>query len=112
MSNWQTHVAILAGVLGVLLWPRVRSSLRRSPSTPDMPALPDAPLETHISADGMLKAVVFEAVGTCLRVQIYAKQDDGPYGQPWVPISTSFADREALPGVLRDSLRGDYTDLG
>jgi hypothetical protein len=112
MSNRQTHVAILAGALGVLLWPRVRSMLRRRPSTPHMPASPEAPLETHISVDGMLKAVVFEAIGTSLCVQIYAKQDDGPYGQPWVPISTSFADRQALPGVLRDSLRGDYTDLG
>jgi hypothetical protein len=110
MSTWQTHAAILAGGLGVLLWPVVRSMLRRRRRMADLPALPDAPLETHVSVDGLLKAVVFEATGKCLRVQVYAKQDDGLYGQPWIPISTSFADREALPGVLRDSLHGNYTD--
>ena len=45
-----------------------------------------------------------------------------PANEPAVPVHvpraggvedrSSFADREALPGVLRDSLHGDYTDLG
>jgi hypothetical protein len=108
MADWTTHAAMLATALGVLALERLRAR-RKARARSDALAASIAPLEMHVSSDGLLKALVFQDVGSVLRVNVYALQDDGPFGRPWIPIATSFADREALPGVLRDSLNGEYT---
>jgi hypothetical protein len=108
MTAWRTHAAIAGAVLLVIAAPWLQARLRSRRRRAEAPIAPDAPLETHLSEDGMLMAEVFQDTGSVLRVQVYVKQDDGPYGQPWIPAGTSFADREALHGVLRDALHGDY----
>ena len=110
MLDWPTRAAIVATTLGVLTLERLLARRRERSRARALPPSAE-PLETHVSMGGMLKADVFQDVGSVLRVQVYAQQDDGPHGRPWIPIATSFADRESLPAVLRDALR-EYKSSG